>query len=83
MAIYDPFDFGTATPWSDVGGTSVAAPLWAGMMSIADQGRVLAGGQTLGSSATLADIYNLAKIAPGDFHDITVGQQRLRRRSRL
>ena len=51
VAVYDPFDFGTATPWVQVGGTSLAAPLWAGMAAIADQGRVLNGGSPLGSTA--------------------------------
>ena len=73
MAVYDPFDFGSATPWVQIGGTSLAAPLWAGMAAIADQGRVLAGGSPLGSTAMLTDLYNLANIAPGDFHDITTG----------
>ncbi len=73
VAIYDPYDFGTATPWAQVGGTSVATPLWAGMAAIADQGRVLVGGTPLGSTAMLADLYDLAGIAPGDFHDITQG----------
>ena len=73
VAVYDPFDFGSATPWVQVGGTSLATPLWAGMAAIADQGRVLAGGQPLGATQMLTDLYNLAKIAPGDFHDITQG----------
>jgi hypothetical protein len=73
VAVYDPFDFGASTPWDQVGGTSLAAQLWAGMASIVDQGRGLAGGKPLGSTAMLTDIYNLANIAPGDFHDITSG----------
>ena len=73
VAIYDPFDFGTATPWDQVGGTSLSAQLWAGMAAIADQGRVLNGGSPLGSTQTLTDLYHLENIAPGDFHDITQG----------
>ena len=73
MAVLDPFDFGAATPWGQVGGTSLATPLWAGMAAIADQGRVLAGGSTLGSTAMLTDLYDLANSAPGDFHDVTQG----------
>ena len=73
VAIYDPYDFGTATPWVQVGGTSVATPLWAGMAAIADQGRVLGGGQPLGATPMLTDLYNLDKLAPADFHDITQG----------
>ena len=70
VAVYDPYDFGTATPWDDLGGTSLSAQLWAGMMSIADQGRVLAGGQPLGATQVLTDLYGLPS---SDFHDITVG----------
>src|SRR5262249_28900687 len=66
-------DFGTATPWDQVGGTSLATPLWAGMAAIADQGRVLAGGSPLGSTAMLTDLYELDNLAPGDFHDIAQG----------
>jgi hypothetical protein len=73
VAVYDPFDYGSATPWVQIGGTSVATPLLAGMASIADEGRVLAGGSTLGSTEMLTDLYNLANIAPGDLHDVTTG----------
>ena len=75
--IYDPYNYGSATPWSasQGGGTSLSAPLWAGMASIADQGRVLAGGQPLGATAMLTDLYDLGRIAPGDFHDITQGTE--------
>ena len=54
-----------------VGGTSLACPLWAGMVAVADQGRVLAGLPTLdGPSQTLPTLYQLPS---SDFHDITVG----------
>jgi hypothetical protein len=73
VAVYDPFDFGATFPWVEVGGTSLSSPLWAGMAAIADQGRVLAGGHPLGATAMLTDLYDLANVAPGDFHDITQG----------
>ncbi len=73
VSVYDPYDFGTSFPWVQVGGTSVATPIVAGMATIADQGRALAGGSPLGATAMLTDIYNLNQIAPGDFHDITTG----------
>ncbi|HKI19346.1 MAG TPA: S53 family peptidase, partial [Isosphaeraceae bacterium] len=69
-AVYDPYDFGAATPWDQVGGTSLAAPLWAGIVTIANQGRVLAGGQPLGATQALTDLYSLPS---SDFHDITQG----------
>ena len=73
VAVYDPFDFGSSNPWAQIGGTSLATPLWAGMAAIADQGRSLSGGKPLGSSAMLTDLYDLNNLAPGDFHDVTQG----------
>ena len=44
--------------WVQVGGTSLATPIWAGLISIADQGRVLAGKTSLdGATQTLPDLY--------------------------
>ncbi len=71
LAEYDPFDFGTATPFEEIGGTSLAAPLWAGMIAIADQGRALDGAAPLtGYSQTLPALYSLPST---DFHQITLG----------
>lgn len=58
--------------WFDgVGGTSLACPLWAGMIAIADQGRVLAGEGTLnGATQTLPMLYSLPS---SDFNDVTTG----------
>ena len=73
VPIYDPYDTGTTSPWSQWGGTSVASPLMAGMVAIADQGRVLNGGQTFSSDQILADLYSLYSSKPSDFHDIIHG----------
>jgi subtilase family serine protease len=73
VSVYDPYDFGSSTPWIQIGGTSLSSPLWAGMVAVADQGRVLNGGQTLGSDALHEDLYSLAATNPQDFHDITTG----------
>ncbi len=72
VPVYDTYDNGSAEPWSnDVGGTSLATPLFAGIMAIADQGRVLNGMGTLnGSQQTLPLLYSLPQA---DFHDITSG----------
>jgi hypothetical protein len=52
-------------------GTSLGTPCWAGLIAIADQGRVLAGGTTLdGPSQTLPALYSLPAT---DFNDITAG----------
>ena len=74
VPIYDPYDFGTT--WGVYGGTSLASPLMAGMVALADQGRVLGGGQTFSSDQLLAALYSLASSEPGDFHDILHGYNR-------
>ena len=72
VAVYDSFSNGAATPWVMVGGTSLSATCWAGLIAIADQGRVAAGATTLdGPSQTLPALYS-PRLA-GDFHDITSG----------
>ena len=54
--------------WSIIGGTSIAAPQWAGLIAIVDQGRVLAGGTPLtGYDQTLPALYAMPSA---DFHDI-------------
>ena len=72
MDVYDPYDFGAATPCSKrTGGTSLASPLWAGMIAIADQGRALDGAAPLtGDTQTLPALYSLPST---DFHQITMG----------
>jgi subtilase family serine protease len=77
VPIYDSWDFGTATPWlyGYEGGTSLAAPMWAGLVSIADQGRALEGLSSLsGISKTLPRLYQLPA---SNYHDITTGSNGL------
>ncbi len=73
VAFYDPFDLGAATPWAQIGGTSLATPLWAGMAAIIDQGRVAAGGKPIGSSRDALRHLRIRQPCPGDFHDVTQG----------
>jgi hypothetical protein len=72
VAVYDTTDNAAATPWSAiVGGTSLATPLWAGIITVVDQGRVAAGLTAMdGYTQTLPRLYTLP---PGAFHDITTG----------
>ena len=73
VPIYDSWDFGASTPWAHgyEGGTSLAAPMWSGLVAIADQGRALAGlGSLDGLTQTLPRVYTLPA---SDFHDITSG----------
>ncbi|HEX3870669.1 MAG TPA: ELWxxDGT repeat protein, partial [Pirellulales bacterium] len=70
-AVYDSWDYGSATPWAQIGGTSFSAPSWAALIAIADQGRASAGlGALDGPSQTLPRLYELPST---DFHDITTG----------
>ena len=60
-----------AGSYYQVGGTSLSAPVWAGLMAVANQGRALAGLSALtGSSQTLPRLYQMAAT---DFHDVTTG----------
>jgi hypothetical protein len=61
----------SAVGWLGDAGTSAAAPIWAGLIAIADQGRALAGGTPLtGYDQTLPALYSLPAT---DFHDILYG----------
>ncbi len=71
VAIYDSYDFGQATPWMSVGGTSLAAPCWAGLIAVANQLRASRSLPSLdGPTQTLPALYGLPAA---DFHDITTG----------
>ena len=71
VPIYDSYDFGSSSPWAQYGGTSLACPMWAGMIAVADQGRAVAGRGSLdGPSQTLPMLY---QMAAGDFRDVTTG----------
>jgi Kelch motif len=55
----------------DVGGTSLASPMTAALIAIANQGRVINGLTTLnGQTQTLPMLYSLSST---DYHDITTG----------
>ncbi len=68
VAVYSSYGW---NGWAQVGGTSAAAPQWAGLVAIADQGRALAGlGSLDGATQTLPALYQLSS---SDFHDVTTG----------
>ncbi len=70
FAICDSFDYGTASPWLSIGGTSAGAPQWAALIAIINQGRAINHLPTLnsGSDPTLGLLYSLPSA---DFHDVT------------
>jgi hypothetical protein len=70
LYIYDSYDFPTA-PWRAAGGTSAAAPCWAALIALADQGAssALTGNQVLTS---LYSVYSAGNSSYA-FHDVTSG----------
>jgi subtilase family serine protease len=71
FSVYDSYNNGTAKPWGQWGGTSDAAPQWAALIAIADEGRALAGKTALnGPTQTLPMLYALSAA---DFHDVSSG----------
>ncbi len=67
--VYDSFTGGGG--WIDVGGTGAGSPQWAGLVAIADQGRVLSGQGTLnGATQTIAALH---AASSSDFNTITGG----------
>jgi autotransporter-associated beta strand protein len=70
VAVYDSYN-GGSSPWYQFGGTSLAAPCWAGLVAITDQLRAAQGLSSLdGRSMTLPWLYALPAT---DFHDVTSG----------
>ncbi len=69
--VYDTENNPVSAPWSQFGGTSDAAPQWAGLVALADQARIQASLPSLtGVTDTLPLLY---KAPAADFHDITTG----------
>jgi subtilase family serine protease len=71
---------GEAPLWHYGGGTSAGAPMWAGLIAVANSMRVAKGKSILskyvgkdGNKGTLAALYTVAKSTPDAFFDITEG----------
>jgi hypothetical protein len=70
--VYDAYALGDSTPWQQVGGTSDAAPQWAGLIAIVNQGRAAVHEAPLdGPSQLLPAVYQIANSDPTAFNDIT------------
>jgi hypothetical protein len=70
FSVYQTYGNSASTPWLQYGGTSDAAPQWAALVALADQGRAAAGESALSSTTLLPMIYQLSA---SDFHDTTTG----------
>jgi hypothetical protein len=71
--IADPYNLSADNPWAIVGGTSLSAPTWAGLIALSNQGRVTAGLATLNSSNPMETQQALYNLPEADFNDITSG----------
>ena len=65
FAVFDTYGSGG---WAEFGGTSAGTPQWAALLAIADQGRALAGKDTLANAQAV-----LYAMPASDFHDIRSG----------
>jgi subtilase family serine protease len=70
VSVYDSSGYDGESGWFQLGGTSAAAPAWAGLIAIADQGLAIAGKGPLTSTEVLTDLYSLPST---DFNEITSG----------
>ena len=68
LSVYSTVPNGNQSGWFTVGGTSASAPLWAGLIAVADQGLTLAGKGSLGDAQ--AALYSIPSSA---FHQVTSG----------
>ncbi|HVX14065.1 MAG TPA: S53 family peptidase [Pirellulales bacterium] len=77
VAVYDSIGYAGQSGWFQVGGTSAAAPQWAALVAVADQGRQINNGGTADSLPNAqASLYGVAANAgsyASDFHDVTSG----------
>jgi hypothetical protein len=72
--VYDSYDY-PSDPWSENGGTSVAAPSWAALITIANQGAHISGASNLGHAAipALYATYQNSDWYAMAFHDVVAG----------
>ena len=75
VAVYDSYSYQGSSGWMVFGGTSAAAPQWAGLVAVANQGRTISGSADLyGRTNTLASLYSLWSSSSSTYyHDITSG----------
>ena len=71
--IADPYNLSGNNPFEVVGGTSLAAPSWAGLVALANQGRAVAGEQALNSVSPTDTQQALYSLPQSDYHVIAGG----------
>ena len=71
--VADPYNLGVDNPFEVVGGTSLSAPAWAGLVALVNQGRAANGENTLNSSSPTETEDALYSLPQSDYNVITSG----------
>ncbi len=71
--VADTYNLGTSNPFEVAGGTSLSAPAFAGLIALANQGRVASGEATLNSVTPTDTQQALYMLPQSDYNSITSG----------
>ncbi len=71
--IADPYNLDPSNPFEIVGGTSLSAPAWAGLVALVNQGRAADGESTLNSSSPTDTQQALYMLPQSDYNVIASG----------
>ena len=71
--IANPYNLDPSNPWQVVGGTSLSAPAWAGLIALVNQGRSAAGQAALNSAGPTQTQQSVYSLSQNDYHAITSG----------
>src|SRR5208337_1772850 len=67
------YNLPASSPFEVVGGTSLSAPAWAGLLALVNQGRVAAGETTLNTSSPTQAQQALYSLSQADYNVIASG----------
>jgi len=71
--IADPYNLNPSSPWEVVGGTSLSAACWSGLIALVNQGRSAAAQPSLNSASPTQTQQSLYSLSQNDYHVITSG----------
>ncbi len=71
--IADPYNLDPTDPFEVVGGTSLSAPAWAGLLALVNQGRAAAGNSALNSASPTETQQALYSLPQNDYNAIASG----------
>ncbi len=71
--VADPYNLSAENPFEVVGGTSLSAPAFAGLVALVNQGRAAAGEATLNSTSPTEAQQALYSLPQADYNSITSG----------